>query len=567
MLAAFAGALLALVVLLAAGVGAAVWLGPPLLRRLFNRMMVAVLSGPQDRNQMLQWMVLARNTDPEQMLAIMRRAETGKPFTRPYGATRPWMQFEQLVFVPAQIGRLPRGEPDVDTRVTIGPQAARPLHLKIPILITGMAYGLSLTLEAKVALARASAMVGTATNSGESGFLADERRHAKHYIVQHNRGGWNIRPEQLRQADAIEIQFGQGADASAQESTPWDMLDEPVRRHLGLRPGEDAVIHTRVPQVASPDDLARLVEELRRMTGGVPIGVKLCAGDLEVDLRAAVAAGVDFISIDGAKGSTGKGYLFTINDFGLPVVYAIPEADRILRELGVRDRITLIASGGLRDGADFLKAMALGADACYVGTAILLAMVQAQMVRLMPYAPPYELFIAKGRYTHLFDGEQAAIQAANYLKACVQEMVEAARALGHARLADVGKGDLRALTREVAEITGVPLAYHPRTAGLERLEGTPALRPPALEGAPIPVGSGPHRAAGPQATPDEPAAAGGSHGPAGDTASPFAARRAAARTGDDGTAGTGGGAGTSPEVPRDGTDERAGSSAEPAPVS
>ncbi|EKP95365.1 hypothetical protein [Thermaerobacter subterraneus] len=92
---------------------------------IFNRLIVAVLSGPQDRNQVLQWPVRMRNTDPEQMLAIMRRAETGKPFTRPYGATRPWPQFEQLVFVPAQIGRLPRAEPDVDTRLTIGPAAAR----------------------------------------------------------------------------------------------------------------------------------------------------------------------------------------------------------------------------------------------------------------------------------------------------------------------------------------------------------------------------------------------------------------------------------------------------------
>ncbi|MFS8640354.1 MAG: FMN-binding glutamate synthase family protein [Symbiobacteriaceae bacterium] len=467
MLAAFGGALLALVVLLAAVAGLVAWLGPGFARRCFNRLMVAVLSGPQDRNQMLQWLVLMRNTDPEQMLAIMRRAETGKPFSRPYGATRPWMQFEQLVFVPAQIGRLPRAEPDVDTRVTIGPTAARPLHLKIPIMITGMAYGLSLTREAKIALARASAMVGTATNSGESGFLADERRHAKHYIVQYNRGGWNIRPEQLRRADAIEIQFGQGADASAQETTKWSMLDEPVRRHLGLESGQDAVIHTRFPHVHSPEDLRRLVDELRQLTGGVPIGVKVCAGDLEADLRAAVAAGVDFVTIDGAKGSTGKGYLFAINDFGLPILYAIPEADRILRELGVRDRVTLIVSGGLRDGADFLKALALGADAVYVGTAILLAMIQAQIVRLMPYAPPYELFITKGRYTHLFDGEQAAIQAANYLKACVEEMVEATRALGHARLADVNKQDLRALSREVAEITGVPLAYRPRTAGLQ----------------------------------------------------------------------------------------------------
>lgn len=466
--ASMSGALLALLLLAVVAAAGAAWLGPRVLRRWFNRTMVAVLSGPQGRNQMLQWLVLLRNTDAEQMLAIMRRAETAKPFTRPYGATRPWMQFEQLVFVPAQIARPPHDRRQVDTRVTVGPAAARPLHLKIPLLITGMALGLALTREAKIALARAASMVGTATNSGESGFWAEERRHARHYIVQYNRGGWNVRPDQLRQADAVEIQFGQGADASAKESSPWSTLDEETRRHLDLSPGQDAVIHNRFPAWQMPGDLPRLVDHLRHITGGVPIGVKLCAGDLEGDLQAAVAAGVDFITIDGAKGSTGKGYGLTIHDFGLPILYAIPEADRLLRRMGARERVTLIAGGGLRDGGDFLKALALGADACNVGTAILLAMVQAQIVRLMPFAPPYELFIAKGRYTHLFDAEQAAIQAANYLQACVQEMVEGARALGHARLADVGPGDLRALTQEVAAITGVPLAYRPRPVRTSR---------------------------------------------------------------------------------------------------
>lgn len=111
MLAAFGGALLALIVVLAAVAGLVAWLGPGLARRCFNRLMVAVLSGPQDRNQVLQWLVLMRNTDPEQMLAIMRRAETGKPFTRPYGATRPWPQFEQLVFVPALSAACPAPSP------------------------------------------------------------------------------------------------------------------------------------------------------------------------------------------------------------------------------------------------------------------------------------------------------------------------------------------------------------------------------------------------------------------------------------------------------------------------
>lgn len=434
----------------------------PLGRWLFNRMMVPLLTGRPGVNQLLQWVVLLRNTDFENMLAIMRRAETGQAFKRPYGSTRKWPGFEDLVFVPAQIKRFPRAEPDVDTKVLVGPMARKPFEIALPVMITGMAAGMALTRDAKIALAKASCMVGTLTNSGESGYLDDERQAAKLYAIQYNRGGFNNQPEQIKKVDMVEIQFGQGADASAAESSRWDSLTPWARQMLGLKTGEDAVIHTRFPGVNSGEDLRRLVEDLKNQTGGVPVAVKLCAGDVEGDVEAAVRAGADVIALDGAQGSTGSGYHVTINDFGLPTMYAVPRAHRHLQRLGVRDRVTLVASGGLRYSGDFLKAMALGADAVYTGTAALLALVQAQVVRLVPYAPPYELFIEKGRYVDRFDKDQAAEQVANFLKASADEMVQAARSLGRARLADVTAEDLSALTWETAHIAGVRLAYpHP----------------------------------------------------------------------------------------------------------
>lgn len=433
--------------------------GKPLGRWLINRSMVPVLTGKPGVNQLLQWLVLLRYTDFENTMAIMRRAETGQAFKRPYGATRKWPGFEGLVFVPAQLARFPRAEPDVDTKVLVGPAARKPFEIALPVMITGMAAGLALTRDAKIALAKAASMAGTLTNSGESGYLEEERRTAKLYAVQYNRGGFNNQPEQLKKADMIEIQFGQGADASAAESSRWDSLTPWARQVLGLRAGEDAVIHTRFPNVNSREDLKRLVEDLKNQTGGVPVAVKLCAGDVEGDVEAAVDAGADVIVLDGAQGSTGSGYHITINDFGLPTMYAIPRAHRHLERLGVRRRVTLVASGGLRDSGDFLKAMALGADAVYIGSAALLALVQAQMVRLVPYAPPYELFMEKGRYIDRFDRDQAAEQVANFLKASADEMVQAARSLGLARLGDVSPEDLRALTWETARITGVRLAY------------------------------------------------------------------------------------------------------------
>lgn len=453
---AFLGAILAVIVFVAL----LALLLPLAGRSLMTRMMGMILTGKPERNQMLQWIQMLRLTDVETLMGIMRRAENGKPFTRPYGATRQWRPgYESLMFLPAQLNRFPLKDKDVDTRVVIGQASQKPFEIALPVMITGMAAGLSLTKAAKIALAKAASQAGTLTNSGESGFMQEERDAAKLYAVQYNRGGWNNKPEQLKQVDMIEIQFGQGADAGGEESSPWPSLSPWTRELLGLKHGEDAVIHTRFPNVNHAKDLERLVADLKNLTGGVPIAVKLAAGDIEGDLKAALDAGVDVIVIDGAQGSTGKAYYTFANDFGIPTMYAVPRADRYLRARGVRERVTLVASGGLRDTGDFLKTLALGADAVYIGLAILIAMMQAQVARVAPMAPPYELLMEKGRYANRFDPAQAERHAYNYLQATRLEMIEAVRALGHRRTADLSRRDLVALTKEAADITGVALAY------------------------------------------------------------------------------------------------------------
>lgn len=451
----FAGTLLALGVM-----GGIVGMAAPyLLSWMMRRTVLPPLKGKSGQNLMMQMLTMFRLFDAETVMATMRRAQTGKAFRRPFGTGKSFLGMEQLMFAPAQLGVFPREEKEVDTSVVLGPAARRPLKLKIPIMVAGMAYGLSLSKAVKLAAAKATKELGTATNSGESGFFKDEREAAGLYIVQYNRGGWNNRPEELRQVDMVEIQFGQGADAAVSESTKYDQLPPEVHQHLHLKPGQDAVIHSRFPNVQSVSDLKRLVQELREMTEGIPIAVKIAAGNIERDLDAIVAAGADVVVIDGAQGSTGGGYGITIHDFGIPTAYAIPRAHHFLMQKGVRDRISLVASGGLRDAGDFLKAMALGADAVYVGAAALVAMMQDQLLEVMPMAAPTELFLEKGRLKDRFDPEKGAAYLANYLKASTQEMVIGARALGKARLENVTSDDLYALTREVAEITGTRLAY------------------------------------------------------------------------------------------------------------
>ncbi|MCL5045304.1 MAG: glutamate synthase-related protein, partial [Actinobacteria bacterium] len=178
-------AALAGVILAAAVVGVVLMAALPSIGRwLLRRIAYPVLAGKPGQNMLLQTLVLLRLTDPETIISIMRRAETGKPFARPYGSTRRFKGMDELVFRPAQLARFPRREGEVETRTVIGPKARKPMELAIPLMVTGMAWGLALTREAKLAAAEAANLAGTCTNSGESGFVEEERKAANLYVVQ-----------------------------------------------------------------------------------------------------------------------------------------------------------------------------------------------------------------------------------------------------------------------------------------------------------------------------------------------------------------------------------------------
>ena len=208
------------------------------------------------------------------------RAQTGKALMRPLGTPFPIPDFSSMRFDSAQLNRFPASNDiEVDTTLVLGKKAARPMKLDIPILIAAMGYGLQLSKEAKLALAEAATKVGTATNTGSGPFTDWERAAAKHLIVQYPRARWNHDPAILRQADMVEIQIGTGGVAGTGSKYGWDELAPEVRQALGLKPGEDAVYHARLPEVSSPQDLRVLVSDLRKITGGVPIGVKMMCGN------------------------------------------------------------------------------------------------------------------------------------------------------------------------------------------------------------------------------------------------------------------------------------------------
>ncbi|MGI6112661.1 MAG: FMN-binding glutamate synthase family protein [Mahellales bacterium] len=390
-------------------------------------------------------------------LGIAQRAKNGQPLTEPLGSTLNFKDFQDLMFVPALFPT--EDGTTIDTQVVIGKEAAKPMTLPVPFMIAGMAYGASVSMAVKIAMAKVSSIIGTATNSGESGFLTEERENAKLYVVQYNRAGWGNHPDQLKQADMIEIKMGQGASAGDGFKINNKLIGDELRKHLNIPEGQDAIMPTLFPDIGNERELKNKVEELRDITGGVPIAVKIAAGNIEADLEKLLYAGVDAIVIDGAQGETAGSPEITINNFGIPTLYALVRAVKFLDKSGVRDRVSLIMAGGFRDAADMLKAIALGADAFYIGYPVDIAAVYTQLNRLPAGAAPPDLYLYEGKHTDLLDIDEAVDCASNFLKALREEMDIAIRCLGKTSIHELSKEDLVSMTEDMAKITGVRLAY------------------------------------------------------------------------------------------------------------
>ncbi len=388
------------------------------------------------------------------------RAHSGTVLHRPMGTARRPRTFHGLMFNPAQLQRSPL-PPDapVTTAVTLGPRAQRPLFLEMPLLVSGMGFGVGISEQVAIALARGSADAGTACNAGHGPLLPAVRQEARSLIIQYTGSPWTTDPAVLRLADMVEIRFGQGAwGAMGSRVKPEDLPDR-ARELMGLHPGEAATLHSGAGNIHSAEHLRRLVQQLREMTGGVPIGIKLAAtNDLERDLDSALAAGVDVIAIDGAEGGTQSAPPILADDFGLPTLDALVRAVRHLERVGARNGVSLIISGGLHNPGDYLKCLALGTDAVYLGSPALFAAAHKQVALALPWEPPTQVMMPKSARADQFDVEEGAKSLQRFLQASVEEMAVGARALGKDHLHAVSRDDLFALDGETARVTGIPLA-------------------------------------------------------------------------------------------------------------
>lgn len=391
------------------------------------------------------------------------RADAGKLIERPMGPPNQFPDLEDLKFNVAQLYSMPTEvQQEVSLDVVIGPDAKRPLMLSHPMMMSGMAYGIALSKEVKIALAKGTAQAGTAAHVGAGAFLPEEREAAKYLIYQYNRGDWGKTPEIMKQCDAVEIQLGQGAYGGVGHISTSEILDRQLRKDFNKNKGEDLITNSRHPEVQTPEDLANLVSRLKAVTGGIPVGVKIAAGKyLEMDLYWICSAGADFIVLDGAEAASKGSPPILQDDFGVPTVFAVDRAAKWMTRHGYKDHISLIASGRIRKPGDCLKACALGADACQIASIALYAVSHKQILKALPFEPPTAITWYGERFAKDFDIETGAKSLKNFLESCKLEMAEGIRALGKTALSQVDREDLMCAGELLAKGLSLPMIYEP----------------------------------------------------------------------------------------------------------
>lgn len=434
-----------------------------LFKGLFKKTLKLIMT-EEYSNNLWELVSATSRVGPQKIVELNLRAETGEVVRRPLGSPKKYPSVDSLLFPFAQITTMPLQETEqVDTSVVIGRKARKPLVLDIPVLIGGMGYGFALSEQFRLALAHGASLAGTAFNTGQGGILPGERQAAKKLILQYNRGDWSKEPPILKQADALELHFGQGAMGGSSGVLPAQKMTKKMRKVFRRQKGEGIIYPARIPGIERPEDLLKKVRELRGITEGIPIGAKIAAGDmLEEDLAWCLEAGLDYVAVSGAEGAAKGAPPTLLDDHGLPTLIALCRAVNYLEKIGAKEEIDLIIDGKLITPGEILKVLALGANAVYIGTAALLATAHTQVLKVLPFEPPTALSWNVSRYSRRFNSRKGARNLYLFLKSCALEMQMSLRAMGKASIGELSKADLVAVDPFVAEITGVKLAHIPR---------------------------------------------------------------------------------------------------------
>ena len=366
------------------------------------------------------------------------------------------ISFDDLVFVPAQLAKRPVDyfRDGVSAKTIVGKNSKKPIEIQTPIIIGAMSFG-ALSREAKIALAKASTLAGTVENTGEGGVLPEEREFSDKLIIQYSTGRFGITEKILRKADAIEIKIGQGAKPGQGGLLPGEKVTKEITEIRNVPLGENITSPAYHLDIKNIEDLRRKVDWLKELTGGVPIILKLGAGDIEADVKLAVKVGPDVIAIDGLEAGTGAAPEVMLDEVGIPALVALVKAKKTLDRLSAKQELWI--GGGLNKGGDFVKALALGADAVFCAFPLLIAMGCTYCRQCYLGRCPKGITTQDPELSKNLDIKEASQKVANFIKNCTEEIKMVAGACGENNIHNLDKTNLRALNSEIAKITEVKL--------------------------------------------------------------------------------------------------------------
>lgn len=390
------------------------------------------------------------------MAEIHEMAVTGKSLHAAMSTKMSMPGWDDILLLGAQLNPPPLADDaPVNTKTIIGKYAKKPMILESPIYISHMSFG-ALSKEIKIALARGAAMAKTAMCSGEGGILPEERNASYKYIFEYIPNKYSVTDENLQNSDAIEIKIGQGTKPGMGGHLPGEKVTSEIAAIRGKTVGKDIQSPSKFPELKTKEDLRDMVTMLRERSLGRPIGIKIAAGRIERDLEYCVFAKPDFITIDGRGGATGSSPFFLREATSVPTVYALYRARKYLDSVGAD--IDLVITGGLRVSADFIKALAMGADAIAVASAPLIAAACQQYRICGSGACPVGIATQEGNLRSRVKIDACAKRVANFLEVSRKELETFARITGYEDVHQLSVEDLVTTSREISEHTNIPHA-------------------------------------------------------------------------------------------------------------
>lgn len=397
---------------------------------------------------------LRRDDEVEKHMDIIpEMAVTGKSIIEPMRTKLPVISWDDILIMGAQLNPLPLNEHDeVNTTTIIGKKAKKPMIIENPVYISHMSFG-ALSKELKIALAKGAAQNKTAMCSGEGGILPEEKEASYKYIFEYVPNKYSVTEENLKNSDAIEIKIGQGTKPGMGGHLPGEKVTEEIAKVRNKPVGQDVISPSCFEEIQSKEDLKKLVDELREVSEGRPIGVKISAGHIEKDMEFIAYAKPDFVTIDGRGGATGASPKLLKDATSIPTIFALYRARKYIDTHGLD--IDLVITGGLRISTDFAKAIAMGADAVAIASSALMA-AACQQYRICGSGKcPVGVATQDEELRKRLHIENSANRVANFLNVSLEELKTFARISGHKDIHDLSVDDLYTVNSEISNYTNI----------------------------------------------------------------------------------------------------------------